>query len=67
MENFIKGLIYAHKEELSKLSNYTPGERERKQNLITRIDELEAILECSEIPKLRIKESLDIFKIGGLK
>lgn len=54
MENYIKGLIYAHKEEISFLYDTTPGERQRKRDLTTRIKELEAILECEEQSRVTV-------------
>lgn len=57
MENFIRGLLYAHKDELLHLGNGTPGERNRKQELVTRIDELEAILKNDKPFILRLEES----------
>lgn len=54
MENFIRGLIYAHKEEISILYDTTPGERQRKRDLNTRIMELESILKCEEHPQVTV-------------
>ncbi|WP_346961993.1 hypothetical protein [Clostridium sp.] len=54
MENYIKGLIYAHKEELTNIGIGTPHERSVRDNLISRIKELETILECGEEPKVTV-------------
>lgn len=48
MENYIKGLIYAHKEELTNIGIGTPHERRVRDNLISRIKELESILAHKE-------------------
>lgn len=49
MENYIKGLIYAHKEDLTNIGTNTPHERNIRDNLISRIKELESILEHKEL------------------
>jgi len=48
MENYIKGLIYAHKEDLKKIGIGTPGERSARDNIISKIAELESILAHKE-------------------
>lgn len=52
MENYIKGLIYAHKEDLTNIGTSTPHERNIRDNLISRIKELESILKCGEKTKV---------------
>lgn len=54
MENFIKGLIYAHKEDLTNIGTGTPHERSVRDNLISRIKELESILNCGEQPQITV-------------